>query len=205
MIDADMYTDMSIFRDNIRVDRGMALHKMIRLVTLATAGNGYLNFMGNEFGHPEWIDFPREGNGWSYRYARRQWSLVDDGTLRYQKLARFDVDAVSLARRVNLLGSGNPRLLHEHNETKVLAFERAGHLFLFNFHPSRSYDGYRIDAPPGRYRLAVDSDAEIYGGHGRLEPDQGYFTQPEGKEPDLRHEILAYLPTRTALVLRLEK
>ena len=99
---------MSIFRDNIRVDRGIALHKMIRLVTLATAGNGYLNFMGNEFGHPEWIDFPREGNGWSYRYARRQWSLVDDETLRYRKLARFDIDSVSLARRVDLLDQGIP-------------------------------------------------------------------------------------------------
>jgi 1,4-alpha-glucan branching enzyme len=161
--------------------------------------------MGNEFGHPEWIDFPREGNGWSYKHARRQWSLVDDGTLRYQKLARFDVDSVRLARRVNLLGSGNPRLLHEHNENKVLAFERAGHLFIFNFHPSRSYDGYRIDAPSGQYRLVVDSDAEIYGGHGRLEPDQVYFTQPEGKEPHLRHRISLYMPTRTALVLRLEK
>jgi 1,4-alpha-glucan branching enzyme len=204
MIDADMYRSMSLLSENIRVDRGMALHKMIRLVTLATAGNGYLNFMGNEFGHPEWIDFPREGNGWSYKYARRQWSLVDDGTLRYQMLARFDVDSVSLARRVDLLGSGNPRLLHEHNETNVLAFERAGHLFIFNFHPSRSYDGYRIDAPPGQYRLVMDSDAEIYGGHGRLEPDQVYFTQPEGKEPHLRHPISLYLPTRTALVLRLE-
>jgi 1,4-alpha-glucan branching enzyme len=205
MIDAEMYSGMSVFRESIRVDRGMALHKMIRLLTLATAGNGYLNFMGNEFGHPEWIDFPREGNGWSYKYARRQWSLAGDGTLRYQQLARFDVDMVGLARRINLLGSGNPRLLHEHNETKVLAFERAGHLFIFNFHPSRSYDGCRIDAPPGQYRLVMDSDAEIYGGHGRLEPDQVYFTQPEGKEPHLRHPISLYLPTRTALVLRFEE
>lgn len=204
MIDADMYTDMSLFCDNIRVDRGVALHKMIRFVTLATAGNGYLNFMGNEFGHPEWIDFPREGNGWSYRFARRQWSLADDGTLRYRKLARFDVDMIGLARRVDLLASGNPRLVHEHNETKILAFERAGHLFLFNFHPSRSYDGYRIDAPPGKYRLIMDSDAENYGGHGRLEPDQVHFTQPEGKVPRVRHFLSLYLPTRTALVLRLE-
>ncbi|HEX7504434.1 MAG TPA: alpha amylase C-terminal domain-containing protein, partial [Syntrophales bacterium] len=138
-------------------------------------------------------------------YARRQWSLADDGTLRYRKLARFDLDMVGMARRINLLGSGNPRLLHEHNDYKVLAFERAGHLFIFNFHPSRSYDGYRIDTPPGKYRLVLDSDAEIYGGHGRLERDQVYFTQPEGKGPDLRLQILAYLPTRTALVLRFEK
>jgi 1,4-alpha-glucan branching enzyme len=112
---------------------------------------------------------------------------------------------IGLARRVNLLASGNPRLLHEHNETKVLAFERAGHLFLFNFHPSRSYDGYRIDTRPGQYRLVLDSDAEIYGGHGRLMSDQVYFTQPEEKGPGQRHQILVYLPTRTALVLRLEK
>lgn len=204
MIGAEMYSDMSVFRDNIRVERGVALHKMIRLVTLATAGNGYLNFMGNEFGHPEWIDFPREGNGWSYKYARRQWSLVDDETLRYRKLARFDADMVGLARRSNLLGSGNPRLLHEHNDDKVLAFERAGHLFIFNFHPSRSWNGYRIDAPPGKYRLVLDSDAEIYGGHGRLEPDQAHFTRPEGKEQRLRHFLSLYLPTRTALILRFE-
>jgi len=130
---------------------------------------------------------------------------VDDGTLRYQKLARFDVDMIGLARRVDLLASGNPRLIHEHNETKVLAFERAGHVFLFNFHPSRSYDGYRIDAPPGKYRLILDSDAENYGGHGRLEPDQVYFTQTEGKEPHLRHFLSLYLPTRTALILRFDE
>jgi 1,4-alpha-glucan branching enzyme len=120
-------------------------------------------------------------------------------------LARFDADMIGLARRSNLLESGNPRLLHEHNEYKVLAFERAGHLFIFNFHPSRSYDGYRIDTPPGQYRLVLDGDAEIYGGHGRLEPDQVYFTQPQGKGPDQRHRILAYLPTRTALILRFEE
>jgi len=202
MIDADMYTDMSVFRQNLRVDRGVALHKMIRLITLATAGHGYLNFMGNEFGHPEWIDFPRAGNGWSYKYARRQWSLADDETLRYRQLARFDADMIGLARRANLLGSGEPRLLHEHNETKVLAFERAGHLLAFNFHPSRSYDGYRIDAPPGRYRLVLDTDAGLYGGHGRLEPDQVHCTQPEGRGPGARHLLSLYLPTRTALVLR---
>ncbi|HNS54369.1 MAG TPA: alpha amylase C-terminal domain-containing protein [Syntrophales bacterium] len=202
MIDADMYTDMSVFRQNLRVDRGVALHKMIRLVTLATAGHGYLNFMGNEFGHPEWIDFPRAGNGWSYKYARRQWSLADDETLRYRQLARFDADMIALARRANLLGAGEPRLLHEHNETKVLAFERAGHLLAFNFHPFRSHDGYRIDAPPGRYRLVLDTDAGVYGGHGRLEPDQIHFTQPEGQGPAARHRLSLYLPTRTALVLR---
>ena len=205
MIDADMYTGMSVLRENVRVDRGVALHKMIRLLTLATAGNGYLNFMGNEFGHPEWIDFPREGNGWSYKYARRQWSLVDNDTLRYRFLAAFDREMIGLARRIHLLGSGSPRLTHEHNDYKVLAFERAGHLFVFNFHPSRSYDGYRIDTPSGQYRLVLDSDAEIYGGHGRLEPDQVYFTQPEGKGPGQRHQILVYLPTRTALVLRFEE
>ncbi len=203
MIGADMYSNMSVFCENIRVDRGVALHKMIRLITLATAADGYLNFMGNEFGHPEWIDFPREGNGWSYRYARRQWSLVDDETLRYRKLARFDRDMIDLARTNNLLASGNPRLLHEHHDDKVLAFERAGHLFLFNFHPSRSYDGYRVDASPGEYRLVLDSDAEAYGGHGRLDPYQVYFTQPHGKGQTLCHEISVYLPTRTALVIRL--
>lgn len=32
---------------------------MIRLLTFSLGSKAYLNFMGNEFGHPEWIDFPR--------------------------------------------------------------------------------------------------------------------------------------------------
>ena len=154
LIGDDMYTHMRITDENLRVDRGMALHKLIRLITLATSGNGYLNFMGNEFGHPEWIDFPREGNNWSSQYARRQWHLVDDTTLRYQFLARFDHDMIALARRLRIYKSGEPRLLHEHGESLVIAFERAGLIFAFSFHPTASHFGYRIETPPGTYRTA---------------------------------------------------
>ncbi len=201
LIDAAMYHHMHVDDENIRVDRGMALHKLIRLITLGTAGNGYLNFMGNEFGHPEWVDFPRQGNGWSYKYARRQWHLVDDPDLKYGLLARFDRDMILSAGRFRLLESPGPRLLHEHHDDKVMAFERAGLVFVFNFHPSRSHSDYLIDAPPGKYKMILDSDAREYGGHGRLEKDQCHLTQLDKSGDHKRNLLSLYLPTRTAMVL----
>jgi 1,4-alpha-glucan branching enzyme len=185
------------------VDRGIALHKLIRLITLATAGNGYLNFMGNEFGHPEWIDFPREGNNWSYKYARRQWNLRDDTTLRYRFIAEFDKAMIRLAAEYGLLDAPAPRLLLEHQDNQLIGFERADLVFLFNFNPTRSFSNYPVDLPPGQYRLIIDSDAAEFGGHGRVQPGQAYFTRSESL-PDggMRHLITIYLPTRTALVLR---
>jgi 1,4-alpha-glucan branching enzyme len=202
LIGADMYWHMQIGDEHLRVDRGMALHKMIRLITLATAGSGYLNFIGNEFGHPEWIDFPREGNNWSFRYARRQWHLVDDPNLKYGYLAHFDRDMIALAKKYRIFKGAEPRLLHEHGENKVIAFERAGLVFVFNFHPTRSHFGYRIDAPPGKYRLILDSDCPDYGGHSRLIPDQEHVTLGEATEGGGRNFISLYLPTRTAIVLK---
>ncbi|MBW1842091.1 MAG: alpha amylase C-terminal domain-containing protein, partial [Deltaproteobacteria bacterium] len=199
-----MYDRMRRGEEYIRVDRGMALHKLIRLITLATAGNGYLNFMGNEFGHPEWIDFPREGNGWSYRYARRQWHLADSPDLKYRFLARFDRDMISLARQYRLMGAGEPALLYEHSDDKIIAFERAGLLFVFNFHSTVSHVDYRFGVPPGKYRMLFDSDAAIYGGHGRLQPDQRHFTLPGSAEKPDRHFVSLYLPNRTALILKRE-
>ncbi len=204
LIGVDMYAHMQLGDENLRVDRGMALHKMIRLITLATAGAGYLNFMGNEFGHPEWIDFPRQGNNWSYAHARRQWHLVDDPNLKYRLLARFDRDMIAVAKKFNLLAAAGPHLRHEHSDNKVLIFERAGLLFAFNFHPTRSHAGYRIEAPPGSYRLILDSDAARYGGHGRLEPGEQHRTAAEGAAGHTRHLLSLYLPTRTALVLQPE-
>jgi 1,4-alpha-glucan branching enzyme len=197
LADAAMYTHMNVFESHVGVERAVALHKLIRLVTLATAGNGYLNFMGNEFGHPEWIDFPREGNGWSYQYARRQWHLRDDPNLRYRFLAEFDKAMMALARRRRLLDAPGPRLLYEHNADHVLAFERAGLVFLFNFHPTQSFTDYPVTAPPGRYRLRLDSDAPAFGGHGRVRPRQTYFTAPLPAGAAVR----VYLPNRSALVL----
>ena len=200
LIGADMYDHMRIDDESLSVARGMALHKLIRLITLVTAGAGYLNFMGNEFAHPEWIDFPRSGNDWSYHYARRQWHLVDDPSLKYHLLARFDRQMIALADDVTLLDPPGPRLLHEHSDDKIIACERAGLLFVFNFHPYRSYSDYRIVAPPGTYRMILDSDSEAFGGHGRLTPTQEHVAIAAGENGP--YHLSLYLPHRTAIVLK---
>jgi 1,4-alpha-glucan branching enzyme len=202
LIGADMYAHMHIDSQNLKVDRGLALQKMIRLITLGTAGNGYLNFMGNEFGHPEWIDFPRQGNNWSYHYARRQWHLVDDERLKYQFLARFDRDMIALAKTHRLLDSANLQLLYEHSDNKIIVFKRADLLFAFNFHPQQSFPDYRFEAPPGTYRMRLNSDAAQYSGHGRLADDQQHLTLPEKSDHGIRHNLSLYLPSRTAMVLQ---
>jgi len=202
LIDAQMYDHMHVEDQHIRVDRGLALHKMIRLITLATAGNGYLNFMGNEFGHPEWIDFPRQGNDWSYQYARRQWHLVDDSNLKYQYLALFDRDMILLAKKFRLLQTPYIHLWFEHSADKILIFERAGLLFAFNFHPQKSFTDYQFEAPSGEYRLIFTSDDAQYGGHQRLLPDQEHLTIPNSNNSSNRNYLSLYLPARTALVLQ---
>ncbi|HHP7233433.1 MAG TPA: alpha amylase C-terminal domain-containing protein [Desulfobacterales bacterium] len=205
LIGADMYDHMHVDDRNLRVDRGVALHKMIRLITLATAGSGYLNFMGNEFGHPEWIDFPREGNHWSYHYARRQWHLVDNPDLKYHQLGNFDRAMIAVAKNQELLTDPWPRLLHEHSENKVLAAQRAGLIFVFNFHHERSFSDYRIDVAPGSYRMILDSDHPRFGGHGRLDPDQVHVSLEVSFEGHTRRCLSLYLPTRTAVVLKREE
>lgn len=202
MIGSDMYDAMQIGSENLKVDRGLALHKLIRLITLSTAGNGYLNFMGNEFGHPEWIDFPREGNNWSFKYARRQWHLVDDDTLKYRFLANFDRDMIFLAKRFKLLESSGPHLLYEHSDDKIIVFRRAGLVFVFNFHPALSYTDYRFEATPGKYQMVLNSDASEYGGHSRLIPDQCHLTIHDPLKQQDRNMLSLYIPNRTALVLQ---
>jgi 1,4-alpha-glucan branching enzyme len=199
LVGADMYWHMSLTDDHMGVDRGLALHKMIRLITLATAGHGYLNFMGNEFGHPEWIDFPREGNQWSYHYARRQWYLVDDPNLKYHLLADFDRFMIQLARSHKLYRQTYPYRLYEHDSDNVLAMQRAGLVFVFNFHPHRSYTDYRIPAPAGEYKTVLDTDQRAFGGHQRLDPDQVHHSLPGGNEQF--HYLSLYLPSRSAQVL----
>jgi 1,4-alpha-glucan branching enzyme len=183
----------------------LSLHKMIRLLTLSTAGHGYLNFMGNEFGHPEWIDFSRKENGWSYRYARRQWHLADDIYLKYEMLTKFDQDMIRLAKRVCLFDDAILSLICEHNDNKVIAFERAGLIFVFNFHPSRSYTDYGIRVAPGFYQLIFDSDGMVYGGHGRLDKAREHVYQSGSQKDDPSHRISLYLPTRTAMVLSMAR
>jgi 1,4-alpha-glucan branching enzyme len=202
LIDANMYDHMSIGDENIFVERGMALHKMIRLITLATADAGYLNFMGNEFGHPEWVDFPRSGNNWSYKYARRQWSLMDDPNLKYQYLARFDRDMIAMAKKFDILENADLHLLYEHSENKILIFKRASLVLAFNFHPDRSYADYRFEAPPGKYKMILDSDDAKYGGHQRLVSGQEHLTLFDEKNSRKHHFLSLYLPNRTAVVLK---
>lgn len=192
LIDKEMYTSMNMDSKNLVVDRGIALHKMIRLVTLATAGDGYLTFMGNEFGHPEWIDFPREGNGWSYKYARRQWSLCKPDYLRYKYLMNFDSDMIHLFREENLLDS-KPELIVADEEKKVLIFRRKNFIFAFDFNPSESFFGYAFDAPAGEWKLELDSDEKRYDGFERLK--EGELHKSDGK-------LTVYLTSRCALVFR---
>ena len=202
LTDAAIYDHMRIGDDNITAERGIALHKMIRLITLATAGAGYLNFMGNEFGHPEWIDFPRQGNNWSYRYARRQWHLVDDPGLKYRYLAEFDRDMILTAKKYKLLQTPTLEMLYEHSDDKLLVFRRAGLLLAFNFHPQQSYSDYRFEAPAGSYKMIMDTDAPQYGGHNRLIADQQHLTL-RAQVADRKINFLSlYLPSRTALVLQ---
>jgi 1,4-alpha-glucan branching enzyme len=198
LIGPRMYDRMSITTEDLAVDRGIALHKMIRLVTLGTAGHGYLNFMGNEFGHPEWIDFPREGNDWSYAHARRQWSLAEDESLRYKYLAAFDRDLMTLAKRHGVPDGNDSFLLHVDERAKVFAWLRHGLVFVANFHATESFTDYRIPAAPGTYRAVLDTDRREYGGFERRDPDVHHHTLAD---PIQRHFLSLYLPSRTALVL----
>jgi 1,4-alpha-glucan branching enzyme len=161
--------------------------------------------MGNEFGHPEWIDFPREGNNWSCKYARRQWHLVDDPNLKYQFLARFDLDMIALSKKFKLLDTPGPNFLYEHSDHKVIIFERAGLVFAFNFHPHQSYSDYRLGAPAGRYQMILDSDAPEYGGHHRLVAGQEHKTSFDIVANRQFHLLNLYMPSRTVLVLQREK
>ena len=202
LMDAEMYTNMSkLSALTPVVERGMAFHKMIRLLTHALGGEGYLNFEGNEFGHPEWLDFPREGNGNSFMHARRQFNLPNDHLLRYGQLEAFDGAMQHLEERYGWLHAPQAYISLKHEGDRVIAFERAGLLFLFNLHPTKSYTDYRFGVgEPGKYKVVLDSDRAEYGGFDRVDLAVEYFTQPmewNGRP----HFLQAYLPTRTALVM----
>ncbi len=193
LMDKEMYYGMSRGSRNLVVDRGVALHKMIRLVTLATCGGGYLNFMGNEFGHPEWIDFPREGNGWSYKYARRQWSLADNPALRYGALREFDSRMIHYVKQEKVLDGALHELYIDENR-KVLIFSRGNSIFAFNFNPTASFEGFSFAAPEGEYAMAFNSDEPEFDGFSRLGAGERHMTA-DGK-------LSLYLPSRVALVLK---
>lgn len=203
LMDKEMYTSMNTESRSPIVDRGIALHKMIRLVTLATAGNGYLTFMGNEFGHPEWIDFPREGNGWSYKYARRQWSLAQPDYLRYHYLQNFEKAMISLFKEENVL-SEVPIILTADEQKKILIFKRKSCIFAFNFNPTESFADYGFSAPGGEWEVVLDSDEESFNGFSRVKKGERHSAIP-GKCPngnqDFEDTLYLYLPSRCAIVL----
>ena len=196
---AEMYTGMHKEHRTPVMDTAMDMHKLIRLATISLSPDGYLNFMGNEFGHPEWIDFPREGNGWSYHYARRQWSLATDPACKFEWLLNFDRDMIALVKDYNLLSS-KMKLLYIDHEKKLLFFTRGSKLFAFNMHPTRSEKMAYIDANrtgAGEYRVLLSSDDALYGGQERIDKSYIYHTEMEGNSLGFR----MYLPCRTAVVL----
>lgn len=203
LIDADMYWHFKKGDENDTVHRGIALHKMIRLVTASTINGGYLNFMGNEFGHPEWIDFPREGNGWSYKYARRQWNLVDNHELCYHYLGDFDNKMIHLLRNSERDIRKFPvqEVWHDDGD-QVLAYMRGSLVFVFNFSPNRSYDGYGFRVPEGAYEVVLNTDATEFGGNGLADDTVCHLTN---FDPLLAREhkgwLKLYLPARSAVVL----
>jgi 1,4-alpha-glucan branching enzyme len=209
---AEMYSGMSSLQEPSPViERGMALHKIIRLLTMAVGGESYLNFMGNEFGHPEWIDFPREGNGWSYKYCRRQWGLVDSGHLRYSQLNAWDAACMGTDNVYRFIASPTQWATMMDDERQILVVERGPLVFVFNLSPFNDYDGLQVPAQvPGRYRVVLDSDARDFGGRGRLGHDVDHFTQPAGSEsdPDAQFHgrgqwIQVLAPARTAVVYKI--
>ena len=202
LCDKNMYTSMSKLTQDTVIDRGIALHKLIRLVTMTLGGEGYLNFMGNEFGHPEWIDFPREGNGWSYHYCRRQWHLADDGLLRYGDLLAFDRAMVSLAKEHDLFADA-PHCLFIDADCKVLNYCRGDVVFALNFSPDGYYEDYYVTVPKsGKYRVIMSSDEQRFGGLGRIDGEYVYKSE---KQPDGAHKIRMYLPARCgACIVKVE-
>uniref|UniRef100_A0A1I7YBD7 1,4-alpha-glucan branching enzyme n=1 Tax=Steinernema glaseri TaxID=37863 RepID=A0A1I7YBD7_9BILA len=202
LMDKEMYDYMSTVTPMTAIiERGIALHKMIRLLTYGLGGEGWLNFIGNEFGHPEWLDFPRIGNNESFHYARRQFNLVDDEMLRYKFLNNFDRAMNELEAKYGFLSKGPGFVTWKHQDDKVIAFERAGLVFVFNFHNSKSFENYKVGVEhSGIYKMVLNSDSTEFGGHNRLQSDQDHHSFPVGFA-SRSHHICVYVPTRTVIVL----
>lgn len=194
LIGDDMYEHMSMFSNSWKNSRGVALHKLMRFVTLATAGQGWLNFMGNEFGHPEWID--------DEAYAHRQWHLAETGHLKYSKLDAFDRAMLGLVREHGGDFKKSPHFRFIHEEDRLLAFERGRLLFVFNFHETRPQSALNLMVTPGKYTEILSSDELAYAGYGNLSVKRaagGHFSDPSSGATEQR--ITLYLPPLTALAL----
>ncbi|GHB29206.1 alpha amylase C-terminal domain-containing protein [Mongoliitalea lutea] len=196
LMDKEMYFSMSKLQQSLVVDRGIALHKMIRMITITLGGEGYLNFIGNEFGHPEWVDFPREGNNWSYQYARRQWSLVDTEHLRYRDLDAWDKAMIALVNAYQICAAEPANQLFLDADKKILAYERGNLVFIHNWNISESIFGFELPVPSkGTYELVLNSDDKQFGGFERIAEKLTYPT-------DKNNKIHIYLPNRTSLVFK---
>lgn len=203
LIDADMYWHFKKGDETGTVNRGIALHKMIRLATASTINGGYLNFMGNEFGHPEWIDFPREGNGWSYRYARRQWNLVDNKELDYHFLGDFDRQMIKVLKSVKNIQKTPVTEIWHNDGDQILAFMRGDLIFVFNFNPTRSFTDYGFLVPTGSYDVVLNTDAKEFGGNGFADDTISHLTNYDEAYVNERKEWLKlYIPARSAVVLK---
>ena len=202
LIDADMYWHMQRNDSTLLVDRGVALHKMIRLITATTINGGYLNFMGNEFGHPEWIDFPREGNNWSHKYARRQWELVDNENYLYNALGQFDNAMISLINSIPDFNKTYILQLWDKEGDQVLAYQRGDYVFVFNFNGTNSFTDYGILAEKGAYKIVLNTDETKFGGFNLIDENLIHFTTKATKEFAGKEWLKLYIPARTALVLK---
>ena len=195
LIDKNMYWHMDKIDPDLKTERGIALHKLLRLMTAGLHGGGYLNFMGNEFGHPEWIDFPREGNNWSFKHARRQWNLRDNGFLKYQWLGDFDAALMKIIRQID-----NPNIHHltVHQSDHMVSFMHGDFLFVINFSPNKSHSDYAVPAEAGSYQLTLSSDDKNFGGQERIDHNSRFFTSPAHNN----HNLKVYLPARTGIILQ---
>jgi len=202
LIDSDMYWHMKKGDNTLKVDRGIALHKMIRLITATTMNGGYLNFMGNEFGHPEWVDFPREGNNWSHKYARRQWELADNPDYLYHDLGNFDRAMMKIIKSAKRFDSLPIIELWDKEDDQVLAYEREKLVFVFNFSGTKSYADYGILVEPGSYKVILNTDSSEFGGFDLIKEDIIHFTHANPATYDGKEWLRLYLPARTALVLK---
>ena len=200
LADSAMYWDMEKKTHNIVIDRAIALHKMIRWITISMGAEGYLNFMGNEFGHPEWIDFPREGNNFSFHYARRLWSLADNDLLKYDWLLKWDRKMLEEIKKNKQLGNDIFRLWLD-NDRKVIAYRNKDIVYIFNFHPQNSYDSFQVPIhDKGKFKVIIDTDDEEFGGLGRISKDVIY--ESKNLENTDYDGIEIYIPSRTALALK---
>ena len=200
LMDKEMYTSMSKFTPSMIVDRGVALHKMLRLFTISLGGKAWHNFMGNEFGHPEWIDFPRQENGWSYKHARRQWSLVDDENLKFAWLNEFDKEMLKFIKENDIMNAEPAWLMNADEEHKTIVFERNNLMFVFNW-GSESIPDYEINVKnTGDYEIVFSSDDKDFGGFENI--DKKVVFPSEDRDGQVFMKI--YNVSRTAVVYKLK-